>query len=92
MYFYLHLLLLHYLPTSFHYNHTIYIYYFCYYYLLKSNHMAMKYEMEDKVLKYYPAKMAETRMFIRALGEDQTIRDLYPVKEDSFAMTVQGQT
>ena len=60
--------------------------------LLKSNHMAMKYEMEDKVLKYYPAKMAETRMFIRALGEDQTIRDLYPVKEDSFAMTVQGQT
>ena len=60
--------------------------------LLKSNHMAMKYEMEDKVLKYYPAKMAETRMFIRALGEDQAIRDLHPVKEDSFAMTIQGQT
>ena len=59
--------------------------------LLKSNHMAMKYEMEDKVLKYYPAKMAETRMFIRALGEDQTIWNLHPVKEDSFTMTVQGQ-
>ena len=60
--------------------------------LLKSNHMAMKYEMEDKVLKYYPAKLAETKMFIRALGEDQAISDLHPVKEDSFTMTVQGQT
>ena len=60
--------------------------------LLKSNHMAMKYEMEDKVLKYYPAKMAETRLFIQALGEDQTILNLHPVKEDSFTMTVQGQT
>ena len=60
--------------------------------LLKSNHMAMKYEMEDKVLKYYPAKTTETKMFIRALGEDQTILNLHPVKEDSFTMTVQGQT
>ena len=54
--------------------------------------MAMKYEMEDKVLKYYPAKTTETKMFIRALGEDQTILNLHPVKEDSFTMTVQGQT
>ena len=60
--------------------------------LLKSNHMAMKYEMEDKVLKYYPAKTTETKMFIRALGEDQTILNVHPVKEDSFTMTVQGQT
>ena len=60
--------------------------------LLKSNHMAMKYEMEDKVLKYYPAKTTETKIFIRALGEDQTILNLHPVKEDSFTMTVQGQT
>ena len=60
--------------------------------VLKANHMAMKYEMEDKVLKYYPAKTAETKMFIRALGEDQAILDLHPVKDDSFSMTVQGQT
>ena len=60
--------------------------------LLKSNHMAMKYEMEDKVLKYYPAKLAETNLFIRGLGEDQRILNLHPVKEDSFAMTIQGQT
>lgn len=60
--------------------------------VLKANHMAMKYELEDKVLKYYPAKTAETKMFIRALGEDQAILDLHPVKDDSFSMTVQGQT
>lgn len=60
--------------------------------VLKANHMAMKYEMEDKVLKYYPAKTAETKMYIRALGEDQAILDLHPVKDDSFSMTVRGQT
>lgn len=59
--------------------------------LLKSNHMAMKYEMEDKVLKYYPEKLAETNLFIRGLGEDQRILNLHPVQEDSFAMIIQGQ-
>ena len=38
--------------------------------MLKSNHMAQKYEMEDKVVGYYPQKIAETRLFIEALSAD----------------------
>ena len=60
--------------------------------LLKSNHLATKYELEDKVIKFFPAKMAEARMFIRALTEDDAIRQSHSVKEDAFSMTIQGQT
>ena len=34
--------------------------------MLKSNHMAQKYEMEDMVIRHYPKKMAEAQMFIEA--------------------------
>ena len=60
--------------------------------MLKANHMAQKYEMEDMVVKHYPQKMAEAKMFIRALTEDMQIRDMHPVKEDAFSMTVCGKT
>ncbi len=60
--------------------------------MLKANHMAQKYEMEDLVIKHYPKKMAEANMFIRALTEDMKIRDMHPVKEDAFSMTVMGRT
>ena len=60
--------------------------------MLKANHMAQKYEMEDMVIKHYPRKMAEARMFIRALTEDMQIRDMHPVKDDAFSMTVRGKT
>ena len=60
--------------------------------MLKANHMAQKYEMEDMVIKHYPQKMAEARMFIRALTEDMQIRDMHPVRDDAFSMTVCGKT
>ncbi len=60
--------------------------------MLKANHMAQKYEMEDMVIKHYPQKMAEARMFIRALTEDMQIRDMHPVRDDAFSMTVRGKT
>ncbi len=60
--------------------------------LLKANHMAMKYELEDKVAKRYPCKAAEARMFIQAMREDIRLRDLHPVKDDAFSMTIQGTT
>ena len=60
--------------------------------MLRANHMAQKYEMEDMVIKHYPKKMAEARMFIRALTEDMQIRDMHPVREDAFSMTVCGKT
>ncbi len=60
--------------------------------MLKANHMAQKYEMEDMVIKHYPQKMAEAKMFIRALTEDMQIRDMHPVKDDAFSMTIRGRT
>ncbi len=59
--------------------------------MLKANHTAMQYEMQDKALKYYPQKMAETRLVIEALGKDLPIVQAHPVKEDAFTMTVMGQ-
>ena len=59
--------------------------------MLKANHTAMQYEMQDKALKYYPQQMAETKLFIEALGKDLPIAQAHPVKDDAFTMTVMGQ-
>ena len=45
----------------------------------------------SKALKYYPQKMAETRLFIEMPGKDLPIVQAHPVKEDAFTMTVKGQ-
>ena len=60
--------------------------------MLKANHTSMQYEMQDKALKYYPQQIAETQLFIEALGKDLPIVQAHPVKEDAFTMTVMGQT
>ena len=60
--------------------------------MLKSNHTAMQYEMQNKTLKYYPQRIAETKLFIEALGKDLPIVQAHPVKDDAFSMTVMGQT
>ena len=39
--------------------------------MLKANHTAQQYEMQDKSLKYYPQKIAETQLIIEALGRDR---------------------
>ena len=59
--------------------------------MLKSNHMAQKYEMEDKVVGYYPQKIAETRLFIEALSADLPILQSHPAKDDAFSITIQGK-
>ena len=59
--------------------------------MLKANHAAMQYEMQDKALKYYPQQMAETWLFIEALGKDLPIVQAHSVKDDAFTMTVMGQ-
>nr|WP_325259171.1 LPD11 domain-containing protein [uncultured Oscillibacter sp.] len=59
--------------------------------MLKANHTAMQYEMQNKALKYYPQQMAETKLFIEALGKDLPIVQAHPVKDDAFTMTVMGQ-
>ena len=60
--------------------------------MLKANHTFQQYEMQDKALKYYPNKIAETKLFIEALGKDLPIVQAHPVKDDAFTMTVMGQT
>lgn len=58
--------------------------------MLKSNHIAQQYEMEDKAVKYYPQKIAETNLYIECLTADLPILQAHPVKEDAFSMTVMG--
>jgi len=60
--------------------------------LLKSNHMAQRYETEDMIIKHFPHKMAEARLFIEALSADLPILEAHPVKEDAFSMTILGKT
>lgn len=59
--------------------------------LLKSNHTAQQYEMEDKAVKYYPQKIAETQLYIDCLTADLPIIESHLVREDAFNMTVMGQ-
>ena len=52
--------------------------------MLKANHTSQQYEMQDKALKYYPNKIAETKLFIEALGKDLPIVQAHPVKDDAL--------
>ena len=60
--------------------------------LLKSNHMAMKYDTEDKVISYFPRKIKETELYIEALSADLPILEAHPAKDDAFSMTILGTT
>ena len=59
--------------------------------VLKANHTAQKYEMEDKVIQYYPREIAKEQLFIEAMSADIPIVQQHPAKDDAFSMTVQGQ-
>jgi len=59
--------------------------------MLKSNHTSQQYEMQDKALKYYPQKIAETKLLIEGLTADRPIAEAHPVKDDAFSMTIKGQ-
>ena len=60
--------------------------------MLKANHTSQQYEMQDRALKYYPQQIAETKLFIEALGKDLPIVEAHPAKDDAFSMTIMGQT
>ena len=59
--------------------------------MLKAGHMAQVYELEDRVVKYYPQKMQETKLYIDCLSADLPQLAAHPVKEDAFSMTVKGR-
>ena len=58
--------------------------------MLKSNHTAQQYEMQDKVRGYYPNKIKETELLIDCLKADLPLLEAHPVKEDAFNMEVMG--
>ena len=59
--------------------------------LIKSSFMSQKYELEDKVLKYYPKQIAQLSVRIKGLTDDIQIVSQYPKREDTFyTMTING--
>ena len=60
--------------------------------MLKSNHTAQQYEMQDKVRGYFPNKIKETELLIDCLKADLPLLEAHPVKEDAFTMEVMGTT
>ncbi|MBP5717938.1 MAG: DEAD/DEAH box helicase family protein, partial [Abditibacteriota bacterium] len=59
--------------------------------VLKANHTNQVYLMQDKVIQYYPRKIASEQLFIEAMQADLPIVQQHPVKEDAFSMTIQGK-
>lgn len=58
--------------------------------MLKANHQAQQYEMQDRVRGYYPNKIKETQLYIDCLNADMPVLAAHPVGEDYFTMTVMG--
>lgn len=58
--------------------------------LLKSNHTTQQYEMQDKVIKYYPQKIGQAELLIEGMKADLLIVQAHPIVEDSFTITVMG--
>ena len=54
--------------------------------LLKSNYLSEKYELEDKIIKYYPTTIARIKETIAGLEKDRSIAKEHPKPlEDTFA-------
>jgi N12 class adenine-specific DNA methylase len=59
--------------------------------LIKSSFMSQKYELEDRVIKYYPRQIKEHRERIKGYDKDMKVLSQYPKMEDKFhPMTIDG--
>jgi len=59
--------------------------------LIKSSFMSQIYDLEDKVVKFYPKQIAETTARIKGLETDIETVKKYPKTEDKFnTMTIDG--
>ena len=59
--------------------------------LIKSSFMSQIYDLEDKVVKFYPKQIAETAARIKGLEKDIETVKQYPKVEDKFnTMTIDG--
>lgn len=52
--------------------------------LLKSSFMTQKYELEDKVIKYYPREIKKLSEMIECAEKDKLFAEKYPKREDVF--------
>ena len=60
--------------------------------LLKSSHQSQKYQLEDRLLQYYPREIAATRVAIMGCEADTKTRDAHPAPADGFVgIELQGQ-
>ena len=53
--------------------------------LLKSSHQSQKYQLEDRLMQYFPREIAATRVAILGCEADVATRDAHPAPADSFA-------
>ena len=60
--------------------------------LLKSSYQSQKYQLEDRLLQYYPREIAATKAAIMGCEADIKTRDAHPAPADGFAgIELQGQ-
>ncbi|MDE5591001.1 MAG: helicase [Acetatifactor sp.] len=60
--------------------------------MLKANHTALKYELEDKIRGHFPNKIKEEQLYIDCLQADLPVLLAHPARDEQFSMTVQGVT
>ncbi len=60
--------------------------------LMRSSHNTQCYEMEDRVIKYYPKEIKKTSELINGLKADIEVAKSNPSNEDNFLMNIQGKS
>lgn len=60
--------------------------------LLKANHDGQKYELEDRLIQYFPQAIQQTRERIKGLEADLEVYRAHPAQGDTFHMEVLGRT
>ena len=59
--------------------------------LLKANHDGQKYELEDRLIKFFPRAIQQAREQIKGLEADLQVYRAHPAQGDIFHMVVQGR-
>lgn len=59
--------------------------------LLKSSYLSEKYALEDKIIKYYPKKIAQTKELIAGLESDLKRADEHPKPTDDRFVGIEVQ-
>lgn len=61
--------------------------------ILKANYLNQKYELEDKIIKYYPCEIQKAKEYIKGLALDISCADSNPIAEnDVFSILIQNKT